>query len=170
MTKNKLMKRFTRDRKDVPVRRAEWNPLSDFQSEMNSLFDDFFSDFSIAPRWGGSESQASVFSPSMDLSESKKEVKLSVELPGMDEKDVKVEMQDNAIIISGEKKSEKEEEDGDWHVREHTFGMFRRAIPLPVRVDVDQAKATFKKGVLTVRVPKRKESEVNSKSIKILTE
>lgn len=169
MAKHNFLTRFSRGGRDVPVRRAQWDPYRDFQGEMNRLFEDFFTDFSIAPRWGGLESETAMFSPGVDLSETDKEIRISVELPGMDEKDVKVEMDDNSITISGEKKVEKEERKRNWHFREQSFGSFRRSIPFPVSVDEDNAKASFKKGVLTVTVPKREEDMVNRKTVAIET-
>jgi len=164
-----FLTKFAPRGRDVPVRRAQWDPYRDFQGEMNKLFDDFFTDFSIAPRWSGFESETTMFSPGVDLSETDKEIKVSVELPGMDEKDVKVEMDDNTITISGEKKVEKEEKKRNWHFREHSYGSFRRSIPFPVAVNGDDAKASFRKGVLTVTVPKREEDKDNRKTIEIKT-
>ncbi|MDD2598079.1 MAG: Hsp20/alpha crystallin family protein [Kiritimatiellae bacterium] len=170
MAKSNFLTRFSRGERDVPVRRAQWNPYRDFQSEMNRLFDDFFTDFSIEPRWGGFESEEAVFAPGVNLSESDKEITVAVELPGMDEKDVKVEMDDNVITISGEKKVEKEEKKRNWHFRESSYGSFRRSIPLPASVSGDDAKASFKRGVLTVTVPKREEDQANRKTVKIETD
>jgi len=165
-----FLTKFSRGGRDVPVRRAQWDPYRDFQGEMNRLFEDFFTDFAIAPRWSGSGSEAVMFAPGVDLSESDKEITVSVELPGMDEKDVKVELDESVITISGEKKVEKEEKKRNWHVREQSYGSFRRSIPFPVAVNGDLAKASFKKGVLTVTVPKREEDKVNRKTIAIETE
>lgn len=170
MAMSNFLTRVSRGSKDAPARRVQWDPYRDFQSEINRLFDDFFTDFSVAPRWGNLESEAAVFSPEVSLSESGGEIRVSVELPGMDESDVKVELDDNVITIYGEKKQEKEEEKYNWHFKEQSYGSFRRSIPMPAAVNRDLAKASFKKGVLTVTVPKREEDQPNRKSVKIETE
>ncbi len=101
-----LVPRFGRGRESLPARRGEWDPFRDFQREMNRLFDDFLTDFPLASRWGERELPSSAFSPRVDVSETEKEVKVSAELPGMDEKDLTVEMDDASITVRGEKRAE----------------------------------------------------------------
>ena len=158
MAINNLLTKF-RERNDVPVRRTEWEPASGFQSEMNRLFDDFFSDFSLAPRWGAPLKQMGAFTPGVDLSETDDDVIVTAELPGMDKGDVTVEMDGGTLVISGEKKDEREDKNRNWHYREQSYGRFRRDIPLPAAVMDDKAKASFKKGVLTVTIPKKEEAK-----------
>jgi HSP20 family protein len=162
-----LVPKFGRGRDNVPARREDWDPFRDFQREMNRLFDDFFADVPLAPRWGERELPAAVFNPRIDVSETGKEVKVSAELPGMDEKDITVEMDDTAITVHGERKEETEDSGSNWHRREQSFGSFRRVIPLPATVDGGKAKARFKKGVLTVTVPKREAETARRKTIAI---
>jgi HSP20 family protein len=139
---------------------------------MNRLFEDFFSEFPLAPRGGvGGRELATVgFSPRVDVSETDKEVSVSAELPGMDEKDITVEMNDAAVTIRGEKKEEKEEKGKNWHTKEQSYGFFHRVVPLPASVEGAKAKAKFAKGVLTVTVPKRAEEQARRKAIKIETD
>ena len=162
-----LVPKFGRGRDNVPVRRREWDPFKDFQHEMNRLFDDFFTDFPAVAGRGEDAPVSASFSPRVDVSETDKEVKVSAELPGMDEKDITVEMDNAAITVRGEKKEEKEEKGKNWFTREQSYGSFRRVIPLPMSVDAGKAKAKFKKGVLTVTVPKRQEEQSRRKAIAI---
>jgi HSP20 family protein len=162
-----LVPRFGRGRDNAPARREEWDPFRDFQREMNRLFDDFWSDFPIAGRRGERALTSSVFSPRVDVSETDTEVKVSAELPGMDEKDINVEMDDSAITVRGERHEEKEDKGKNWYSREQTYGSFHRVIPLPASVDGAKAKAKFKKGILTVTVPKREEAQDKRKAIAI---
>ncbi len=166
-----LVPKFGRDRDSLlPLRRSEADPFRLFQQQLNRLFDDFFSDSMLSP-WrenGGDAWNANM--PKVDLHESGTEVKLSAELPGMDEKDVTVEMDDNSITIRGEKKEEKEERRGAWVQREQSYGSFHRMIALPAAVDSQQAKATFKKGVLKISAPKREPDKQERKRISITSD
>ena len=167
-----LIPRINRGRESMPVRRGEYDSFREFQRDMNRLFDDLFTDFPLARPWGGEREAglAAAFSPRVDVSETDKEVKVSAELPGMDEKDITVEMEDDAITIRGEKKAEREEKGKNWHRREQTYGLFRRVIALPASVEGAKAKASFRKGILTVAVPKREEEQAKRKTITIETD
>ena len=162
-----LVPKFGRGRENVPVRRGEHDPFRDFQREMNRLFDDFFMDFPLAPRWGEGERPSAAFNPLVDVTETDKEVKVSAELPGMDEKDITVEMDDATITVRGEKKHETEDKGKNWYRREQSYGSFHRVIPLPASVQGDKAKAKFKKGVLSITVPKQEEEQAKRKAITI---
>jgi len=165
-----LIPRIGRGRDQALARRGESDPFRDLQREMNRLFDDFFSDFPLAPRGGERGLAAAGFSPRVDVSETEKEVKVSAELPGMDEKDISVEMDDAAITIRGERKEEKEDKGKNWYTREQSYGSFRRIVPLPASVQGEKASAKFKKGLLTITVPKREEEQAKRKAIKIQTD
>ena len=93
------------------------------------------------------------FSPAIDVRESKGNLEIHAELPGMSKDDVKVECTNDGIVIQGEKRREQESDEGGWHRSERSYGSFYRAIPLPDGANADQAKAEFKDGVLTIRVP-----------------
>jgi HSP20 family protein len=170
MTIKDLVPRFVRGSGQVPVRRVEGDPLRSFQWEMNRLFDDFFKDFPLALRPDAMGLTANGFSPRVDVSETDTEVKVSAELPGMDEKDITVEMDDAAITIRGEKKEEREEKGKNWYTKEQSYGSFHRVVPLPANVEGEKAQAKFKKGILTVTAPKREEEHARRKTIKIEAE
>lgn len=162
-----LVPQLRRGREDAPARRGEYRPLRDFQREMNLLFDDFFGDFPLAPRWKEGDLPLVGFSPRVDVTETDKEVKVSAEIPGMDEDDITVEMDDATVTVRGEKKEETEDKGKSWYRREQSYGSFHRVIPLPANVDGEQAKAKFKKGVLSITVPKREEQQAKRKAITI---
>jgi HSP20 family protein len=167
MTIRDLVPRFGRGREGTPARREDADPFREFQREMNRLFDDFFGDSPLAPRGDEREPAAAAFSPRVDVSETDKEVRVSAELPGMDEKDISVEMDDTAITIRGEKNEEQEEKGKNWYRREQSYGSFHRIVPLPTTVDGEKAKARYKKGLLTVTVPKREQEVMKSRAITI---
>ena len=165
-----LVPRIGRAKEQVPARRADVDPFRGFQREMNRLFDDFLNDVPLALRPGERGLAAGGFNPRVDVSETDKEVRVSAEMPGMDEKDITVEMDDAAITIRGEKKEEKEEKGKNWYTREQSYGAFHRIVPLPTSVDGEKANAKFKNGVLTITVPKREEEQAKRKAIKIETD
>jgi HSP20 family protein len=119
---------------------------------MNRLFDDVFHGFDLAPF--GSERVFDRLTrdwPGLEVSETDKEIKVSAELPGLEDKDVKVELANGVIAISGEKKTETE--DKDRLFSERYYGRFERRIPVD-DVEEDKISASFKNGVLTVTLPK----------------
>lgn len=101
--------------------------------------------------------------PKLDVAETAEKLEVSVELPGMDEKDVEVSVQDGVLTIKGEKKSETEEKDKTFHRVERSYGSFSRSFTLPPNVDDESGTADFKKGVLTVNFKKTKEPDAESK-------
>jgi len=163
-----LVPRF--GRKPLPVRQEEADPFRDFQRQMNRLFDEFFGEAPLAERERGPEWAPAAFTPRVDVSETDAEVKVSAELPGMDEKDISVELQDDMLVLRGEKKSEQEEKGKNWFRREQSYGSFHRTIELPAGVDAGKAKAQFKKGVLTFTAPKRPEEQARRKTVPIQAE
>lgn len=131
-------------------------------SDMNRLFDDFFGPFdSLFPEhWVSgplgyrTDRAFPAFNPKVDVKETEKEIRLTIELPGMDEKDIHVELEDDVLVIKGEKKDEREDKDARWHRIERHYGNFQRAFRLSTGVETDKIKATFKKGLLKVTLPK----------------
>jgi HSP20 family protein len=127
------------------TREAESHPFLTLHREMNRLFDDAFRGF-------GTADLGATNWPSLEVAEDQKAIRISAELPGMDEHDVDVAYQDGALTIRGEKRSDVE--DKDRHYTEHFYGRFERTVPVPVAIDEDAIDARFKKGVLTVTLPK----------------
>jgi len=94
------------------------------------------------------------WSPSVDVSESDDEIVVKAEIPGVNLEDVDISIDDNHLIISGEKKQESEEKSKNYHSVERSYGSFRRSLALPSGVDVDNIKASSKDGVLSIQIPK----------------
>lgn len=145
---------------------AERDPFYALQKRMDRLFDDFFNSFGLAP-FGAFGESLGAFSPRIDMSESEKELKVSAELPGLDENDIEVSLAQNALTISGEKKEEKEDKGWNYYRMERSYGSFQRTIPLPYEVEGDKVEAAFKKGVLTITLPKTAEAQKQTKKISI---
>lgn len=156
-----------KDRDVAAARTGRDDPFAEFHREMNRLFDDFFTDFSVAPSWNTGLMTAGAFNPRVNVSETEKDVVIEAELPGLDKKEVNIELQDNAVVIRGEKKEENEEKDKRWHRVEHSYGSFQRVVPLPAGVDTGAARAEFKKGLLKISLPKIEKEIEKRKSIEI---
>jgi HSP20 family protein len=131
---------------------------------MDHLFDDFFESFGLTPF-----EPFGAFSPRVDVSETDKEIKVSAELPGLDENDIEVSLARNLLTISGEKQEEAEDKGKNFYRMERSYGSFRRTIPLMVEVEADKIKAKFQKGVLTVTLPKTAEAQRQTRRIPIKT-
>ncbi len=130
------------------------HPLFDLHRQMDHLLGDVFCD-----RNGPGADYVSSAFPALDISEKDRTVRLTAELPGLDEKDVTVTVEDNVLVISGEKTRDPEEEGRDWFRRERTSGRFRRAVSLSPELDLERIDARFAKGVLTVDVPRKVEED-----------
>ncbi len=155
--------------KKVPVKREEQEPVYQLQRNINSLFDEFFNsfgNFGLAPFEAFGESFGA-FSPRVDVSESDKEINVSAELPGLDENDIEVSLAHNVLTISGKKKEEKEDKGKNYYRMERSYGSFRRSIPLSAEVEADKVDAKFKKGVLTVTLPKTAQTQSKKITVKV---
>lgn len=147
--------------------------VGSFQREMDSLHRSI--DRLFADAWGGnlapsllSESWATgKITPSLDVAEDDKGFHVSVELPGMSDKDVAVTVADRVLTIRGEKKEEKEKKDKDVFRQERAYGSFRRTIELPSDVDSAKIEAKFKDGILTIELPKTKQAQERVKQIPV---
>jgi HSP20 family protein len=153
-------------KKGIPVKREEENPFALLRREMDSLFDNFFRGFDIEPF----ESRIGSFSPKVDVTENDKEIKISAELPGMDEKDIDVSLQNDMLTIKGEKHEEKEDKGKDYYRMERSYGSFSRTIPLPVEVETEKVEAKFRKGVLSITLPKTAKAVAETKKIAVKVE
>ena len=134
---------------------VRWDPireLDSLQGDMNRLFDRFFEGRTpngTAQRW----------IPAMDLLESDDHLVLRGDLPGMSEDDVDIEIKDNVLTVSGERKAEHEDKGEGYHRVERSFGRFSRSLSLPHGVDPERVEAKFENGVLEVRIPKPAEAK-----------
>jgi HSP20 family protein len=103
----------------------------------------------------------------LDLSATDKEYTIAVEIPGVDEKDVKLEIENDTLTIRGEKKQEKEEKDKNFYRLERSYGSFQRVLSLPEDADQNGVKATFGKGILTISVPRKTMPQSDVRKIQI---
>jgi HSP20 family protein len=151
--------------RDVTARRGEdFGPFLNLHREMSRLVDDFFRGFDFAPPSADRFFDRTMGWPNVEVSETDKEVKVTAELPGLEEKDVQVELTDGVLTIKGERESKAE--DKGRLFSERYYGRFERRIPVD-DVDEDKVSATFKNGVLTVTMPKSPEAQSKVKRIAI---
>jgi HSP20 family protein len=147
----------------VPTPAAYREPMSPFLTlhrEMNRLFDEAFRGFDTPALFGGMGGW-----PHIEVSETDKEMRVSAELPGLEEKDVEVLLDDGALTIRGEKRSEVNDEERQFS--ERFYGSFERQIPVDWEVEPDQVRAGFKNGVLTVTIPKSEKVQRRGRRIAI---
>jgi HSP20 family protein len=152
-----------------------WRPFDALRREVEQLFDDFGRDFwrlptrrslfDIEPFWR--RETAWEAAPAVDIAESEKAYEITAELPGMDEKNIEVKVANGNLTIKGEKQEEKEEKKKDYYLHERHFGSFERSFQMPEGVDADKIEANFKKGILTVTLPKKPEAQKPAKKIEV---
>jgi HSP20 family protein len=130
------------------------------------LFDDFTRGWPTITRGWPNIGGTPELMPSMDVVESEKEFEITAELPGLEEKDVQVNVADNVLTIKGEKKAEKEQKDKNYRMFERSYGSFYRTLDLPDGINPDNIKATLSNGVLKVTVPKPAPAQVKKVEIK----
>jgi HSP20 family protein len=125
-----------------------WTGLSTMKKEMDRLFERFWEgDFPEFPAMGD-------WAPALDVSETKEAVVVKAEVPGMDPKDIQLSLQDQTLVLKGEKKQAKEEKEEHYYRAERSYGAFVRTVRLPANVDASKVAAAFKNGLLTVTLPK----------------
>ena len=130
-----------------------WKGMDVLRQEMDRVFDRVFE-----PRWNEFEF-AGQWTPRVDMSETKEAVVVKAEIPGVEQKDINVSLQDQVLTIRGEKHQEKDEKSEKYHRIERSWGAFTRAFMMPVAVAGDKVTATFKDGTLTITLPKAPEAE-----------
>jgi HSP20 family protein len=135
--------------------RQEEAPALQIQQQMDRLFDNFFRGSGLE-QFGPFREGWDVFNPQVDAIETDRDITVSVELPGMEEKHIDLTLSRDMLTISGEKRQEKEEKGRNYFHAERSYGSFRRSVPLPCEVDAAKADAVFRKGVLTITLPKTK--------------
>ena len=141
---------------------VRWEPfreMSGLQRDMNRWFDDMFS--SISPL----EKSEKAFMPSAELEESDKEYTLKLEIPGIDPKNIDIDVTKDTVSVSGERRSESKAEEGGITRTEFHYGHFRRVIPLPGKIDNQSVAADYRDGILTISLPKV-ESDIET-SVKV---
>ena len=152
-----------------------WRPFETLRWEIDRVLDEFDggsrrwpfgrSLFDVAPCWRSELAWPA--SPAVDLAETEKAYEVTAELPGLDEKGIEVKFTDGVLTIKAEKQEEKEEKKKDYYLHERSFGSFHRALQVPAGIDNDKIEASFKKGVLTVTLPKSAEAQKAEKKIAV---
>jgi HSP20 family protein len=144
------------------------DPFGTLRSEMDRLFDSFMGGLPTFPSmFGPGGSRGFALSPSMDVKETNKEIVVETELPGLDEKDISLTVQNGVLTIQDEKKLDYDEEKENYHVIERRYGSFQRSLRLPDTVDDTKINAHFDNGVLKVTLPKRPELTREQRKIEI---
>lgn len=151
---------------------AEWRPFESLRNQVDRLFRDFETGFFQAPFYRDindfwQRDYGFAVTPAVDIVEKDNSYDVTAELPGLDAKNIDLELSDGVLTIKGEKKEEKEEKTKDRYVSERRYGSFRRALQVPASVDVDKIEASYKSGILTVTLPKSAEAQKRHKAIPI---
>jgi HSP20 family protein len=158
-----------------PAAPTAWQPLENLRQEMERMFDDFRAEFGGSPFRRGRLSLEPLFrrewgrglSPAVDVVEKDNAYEVTVELPGMSEKDIDVKLAGGMLTITGEKSEEKEEKKKDIYVSERRYGSFQRSFSVPDDVDAEKLAASVKNGVLTVTMPKSAEAKKKERKIAV---
>lgn len=143
---------------------VRWNParsIFSLKSDMDRLFDDFFSD-----RSSQLQSYADL-TPIVDVEETEQEFLISAEIPGIKKDDIKITFENNYLTISGEKKAKKEVKEENYHHSERSYGKFSRTIAIPSGVMLDKIEAEYDQGVLNIKIPKSEEAKPKQIEVKV---
>ena len=138
-------------------------------TKMERMFDDFFQRRFLTPSWFPSMHLPDFgdISPSVDMYEEGEDLIIKAEIPGLKKNEISIDFADDVVTISGEKKSEEKTERKDYYCVERSFGSFSRKLRLPVEIQIDQAHAIFKEGVLEIRMPKSDAAKKKVKKIAV---
>jgi HSP20 family protein len=151
---------------------APWTPfmgLSQWEREMDRMMDDFFTR-RMRPWWPGRwlvSPDSELVTPTVDVYEEKDDVVVKAELPGLEKDEIEVNISDSHLTLKGEKKKEEKIEQKDYYRCERSYGAFLRSVELPHEVKADKVKASFKNGILEVRLPKTEEAKAKEIKIKV---
>ena len=137
------------------VKLNPYRSLAHLTSNMDSFFNNY----------GYENDSESVWSPRLDIVETEKHYEVVAELPGVDKKDINIKVEDGMLVLSGEKKSEHEEKEGEYVYTERRYGKFERSFRLPKEVKADEIKARYENGVLNVNIPKSEKAQPKQISI-----
>lgn len=141
-----------------------WDPFRDLitlREKMNRLFEDTF-----AARGEEKDLMASTWTPSVDIYETENDVVLTAEIPGIEDKDIEIKIEDSTLSIKGERKLEKETKEENYHRIERAYGIFYRSFTIPHNVDQDKIQAEHESGVLKITMPRK--PELKPQKVKIL--
>jgi HSP20 family protein len=150
----------TRPRRDDPVRML--------QSDIDRAFEGFLRIFDTPELMTLGSGLGENIVPRLDVRDKGNEVEVDAELPGVNEKDIDISISDGALTITAETKAERDVEEDDFIMHERRLGRISRVVPLPAQeIDTDNARAEFKNGLLTVRIPKRQDAQKSAKRVEV---
>ena len=134
-----------------------WEPFGDMvtlREDIDSLFNDFFRRVPVEKF-----TKENLWFPALDIEETKDDIKISAELPGLKKDEIKLTISNGQLVLQGERKLEKEEKDKTYHRIERRYGSFRRTVSLPTEAETDKVKAIYEKGILNITLPKSKKAK-----------
>jgi len=137
---------------------VRWNPLREMATLHQGL-DRWFDDSFFTPRRWNGETNLKTWNPAVDLYEESDRFVIKAELPGLDRKDIEVDLNDRVLTLKGERSFENEVKEDGYYRKERAFGKFHRAFTLPANLNADEIKAEFKDGLLTINIPKPEEEK-----------
>ena len=135
---------------------VKWNPMGEMrllQERLNRLFDEPF----LPAFWREDDSHLMNWRPAVDIYEEEDRIVIKAELPGVDKKDIEVDLNDRLLTLKGERSYENEVKEENYHRKERTYGKFHRSFTLPADLDPEKIKADFKDGILKIEIPKPEE-------------
>ena len=159
----------TRTRRN-PARRYEEDSWFFPTRGLDQIFGDFWSDIGRSPLRLVDERRMPAFNPRINVVETDNAIKVTAELPGLNEKDVSIELEEDLVTIAGSKPEDKQDKEEKWHYAERTHGDFKRVIRLASPVAADKTKAVFKNGLLSVYLPKQEEEKPRKTKIAVKTD
>lgn len=159
MAKRSLLPDIARGEAFNPVRE-----ISRLQRNIDRMFEDFFSPFPA--QLGRAGEELTYFSPPTDIEETDSNYLITFDLPGITKKDIRIECRDNQLIVSGERKEERERKEGNQLSKERFYGTFQRSFSLPANANADKIEANYNNGVLQVLIPKTEAAKAKQIEIK----
>lgn len=170
--KEVAVKKETAPKKEPGAAVSALAPLRAWEREMERMFEDFPFPFPRWPRFRGLEAfrfprELGIQMPSVDVYDEKDQVVVKAELPGLGKDDIEVNLTDSVLTIKGEKKREEEVKKANYYRSEREYGFFQRSIDLPSEVKSDEVKASFKDGVLEIRLPKTEEAKKKAVRVQV---
>jgi HSP20 family protein len=150
-----------------PLARYADNPLLQIHREVDRLFDNMLRGSGIPNLFAGPDTLSGWLRPSVDIAANDKQYTITVEVPGVEESDVALELIEDSLVIRGEKKQERERKDEEFYNVERSYGSFRRVLSLPGDADPEGIDARFRNGVLTITLPRKAQARSAGRRIEI---
>jgi HSP20 family protein len=142
------------------------NELDSINKRLKKFFEDFDSPF-FSGDWSVKPFNSTVFTPRVDVTEDKENLYVHAEIPGVEKKEIKINVTGDVLTISGEKKTEQRDENKNYYRIERNYGSFSRSFTLPAEIVVDKIAAEYKDGVLNITLPKTEEAKIVEKQIEV---